>query len=810
MSINQHDVIESPFYLCTGFHRSGTSLVASTLASNGVNLGDDLMGPSFANPNGHFEDIPAVNLHDQILNANGTDWRFCGEHLPKVTPFFQSKIQRYYQQRRQTNEAQSFIGVKDPRAVFFIDNWYQATNGNLKTLLVYRDWQYALSSLYKRHSRELLQFTGPIQHRKLDYQFWQHTEQAARMWLASANAMLNWFHQHPQDTLLFEQKSFVSQQQKLKNCAQSKGIEQQILDCKLFDQNLMQSSVPQSMLNMVPEHIQQLCYETQAKLNKAADVYSDEGTSTSTIDPLALNISKKTHLKPYKTPESINLTTQINLSQLNWEDAIETLRSLPSDQNLIINWTELFGRTGINSSHYDALYVVAIKFKQWVVAENALHRAIAFKPYHYRYLHLGDMYMRQKIPDKAKQYYKMAQQLAPDNPAPLAKLCEVETFLNNLNGARDLLQQAEQLDATKPAIKQAKTRLEQKAKQLNLTQRKQHVIGTMHTIVDYQQVITAMSKSFEHGKELDNYMVKSAFIMRNNKSWLLAGCENLSAKARECLLDYLLSHLRKHWSESTLTTELAEVTNNYRSLIDLEVTESITSPRIGVSIHIFHAQLLPELISFINDLPHLYKMIITCPHELVGELSKIFANHNLVEIVEVGNRGRDILPWLNTADKLNDCDVVIKLHTKATTHSSELCGWRLQLLWMLLGDRESINKILKEFIDKPNLGMVIPNFHPNIAKHIGWGANRNIVEQLCNTLSITVPQDVTIFPAGSMFWYRPSALNKLTSHPWNEEDFPEESGQTDGTVMHAMERILCVVSQQQGFNVEFSQNITRT
>jgi hypothetical protein len=261
--MNRADIIDQPFYLCTGFHRSGTSLVASTLASNGVNLGSQLMGPSFANPNGHFEDMPVVNLHDQILQANATDWRFCEDRPLKVPAYFQEKIQTYYEQRKAANSEQSLIGMKDLRAVFLIDNWYQATNKNLKTLLVYRDWRYAIFSLFKRHSRELLQFTTPIQQRKLDYQFWQHPKLAAKMWLESANAMLKWVKKHPKDTLLFEQKAFISEQQTLKQRAQEKGFESQVLDCQLFDSSLMQSSVPQSMLDMVPRHIQLLCNHAQ-------------------------------------------------------------------------------------------------------------------------------------------------------------------------------------------------------------------------------------------------------------------------------------------------------------------------------------------------------------------------------------------------------------------------------------------------------------------------------------------------------------------------------------------------------------------
>ena len=65
----------STFILVSGFHRSGTSLVAKTLEANGVSMGNSLMGASFANKEGHYEDIPLVNIHDAMLAANGTTGR---------------------------------------------------------------------------------------------------------------------------------------------------------------------------------------------------------------------------------------------------------------------------------------------------------------------------------------------------------------------------------------------------------------------------------------------------------------------------------------------------------------------------------------------------------------------------------------------------------------------------------------------------------------------------------------------------------------------------------------------------------------
>jgi lipopolysaccharide biosynthesis protein len=57
------------------------------------------------------------------------------------------------------------------------------------------------------------------------------------------------------------------------------------------------------------------------------------------------------------------------------------------------------------------------------------------------------------------------------------------------------------------------------------------------------------------------------------------------------------------------------------------------------------------------------------------------------------------------------------------------------------------------------------------------------------------------FPAGSMFWGRTRAFQPLLDLNLSWEDYPAEPVGHDGSMLHALERMMPVIARHSGFHV---------
>ncbi|WJI16287.1 polysaccharide biosynthesis protein [Pseudoxanthomonas winnipegensis] len=229
--------------------------------------------------------------------------------------------------------------------------------------------------------------------------------------------------------------------------------------------------------------------------------------------------------------------------------------------------------------------------------------------------------------------------------------------------------------------------------------------------------------------------------------------------------------------------------------------------RVGIMAHVYYADLIDELASYLQQMPIRYTLMVSVVDEQTAARCRIsfsaLANLEALHVQQVPNRGRDIAPFfVHFGQQIATFDVVAHVHTKKSLYTgSEQSNWRTYLLDRLLGDRARIAWVLGMFLAEPKLGIVYPESYPGVPlwAHT-WLGNVQAGQSLAASMGISIePQRYFDFPAGSMFWARVDALRPLLDLELALSDFPEEQGQTDGTTQHAIERLLVLTARSAGF-----------
>lgn len=230
---------------------------------------------------------------------------------------------------------------------------------------------------------------------------------------------------------------------------------------------------------------------------------------------------------------------------------------------------------------------------------------------------------------------------------------------------------------------------------------------------------------------------------------------------------------------------------------------------IGIMVHAFYMDLLGEVAECLVNMPVPYRLMVSVrSSEDSDTVALRFAglrNMRSLHVRVVPNRGRDIAPFLlDFREEILDLDLVCHLHTKKSLYTDrEQQSWRHYLFRSLMGSQERIAWILGTFQAAPTLGMIYPEtFHTLPWWAHTWLSNTENARALGARLGLSVdPLAYFDYPAGSMFWSRTQAIRPLLTLGLSRTEFPEETGQTDGTLQHAIERLFGQVVRQQGFSL---------
>ena len=231
-------------------------------------------------------------------------------------------------------------------------------------------------------------------------------------------------------------------------------------------------------------------------------------------------------------------------------------------------------------------------------------------------------------------------------------------------------------------------------------------------------------------------------------------------------------------------------------------------PSIAVVAHVFYVELFDEICEALALLPYRFTLLATTDTpEKRQRIEDEFAARPLDAVLTVRvapNRGRNFGPWLTgLRHAVAAHDLVLHLHTKKSLHGgAERVAWRQALLRTLLPATGVVNGLIERFLADPALGVLIAAPGEEM-RYWGynWLSNRHLAQPLFDRLGLAapVPPGMFDYPPGGMFWARTRSIARLLEHDWTEQDFPPEIGQTDGTIMHAIERVIVLMAAEAGY-----------
>ena len=217
-----------------------------------------------------------------------------------------------------------------------------------------------------------------------------------------------------------------------------------------------------------------------------------------------------------------------------------------------------------------------------------------------------------------------------------------------------------------------------------------------------------------------------------------------------------------------------------------------------VILHIFYEDLIDTIFDrYLSAAQRQCDLIVSVMQNIsIASLQKIKEKFANCLIIETENRGRDIRPFVIAFRKAYELGYLYacKLHTKKSLQRFDGDEWRAQLFDSLLSNTHSVDTVVRRFKSAPTIGILAPaqSLH-DLGEPAAYAGNTAWL----NVLLARMKDEKTIgrydfsFPAGSMYWFRITALRQLLDDDFvSPDEFELEAGQLDGTLAHAIERII--------------------
>lgn len=221
----------------------------------------------------------------------------------------------------------------------------------------------------------------------------------------------------------------------------------------------------------------------------------------------------------------------------------------------------------------------------------------------------------------------------------------------------------------------------------------------------------------------------------------------------------------------------------------------------AVILHLYYTELWEEIRGYLNNLDQFDLYVSVTDNADKAVVNRITQAYPQAHIVKVENRGRDVAPFMKIfADISSRYEYICKIHSKKSTHYSGGTRWRQRLYDELLGSKTRVGEIKQAFADDKELGLIGPAGFAYTANDHALPLYRDILVYLASGIGLNLTSFCYSFFAGSMFWFRTTALAPLLRLGITQDMFEAESGQTDATLAHVLERFFPLAALAGGYS----------
>ena len=212
--------------------------------------------------------------------------------------------------------------------------------------------------------------------------------------------------------------------------------------------------------------------------------------------------------------------------------------------------------------------------------------------------------------------------------------------------------------------------------------------------------------------------------------------------------------------------------------------------------HLYHIDMFEEINSEMQDRVEIFDIYISINHECtIDDIKRVLSIYPSANIFMFENRGRDVLPFLKIFQIIENFgyDSLCKIHTKRSIHRDDGLNWGKVLRTRLFDNKD---EILNSFKDDMSIGAYVAE--GSLGGFRSIGLNKSNIEYACKLLNIAYADGFS-FAIGTMFWCKPKAIYQLASRKLSSKYFVIENGDIDGTFAHAIERLIGLLIQHNGY-----------